>query len=282
MSRDAAIRFESVSKWYRTRHAYSGGLKSTLLHLPQWLRSARKSSRFYALTDVSLEIGKGECVSFVGRNGAGKSTILGLIAGVLFPDQGCVETRGRICPLLELGAGFHPELTGQENIILNGILLGMTRRQVLAQREAIIDFSELRDFIDAPLRTYSSGMISRLGFSVAVHLSPDILLVDETLAVGDSAFKAKCRERIWRFREQGVTMVFVTHEVELALEVSDRVAVVNAGRIVEFGDPEAAVERYLELVRPAGAPQPSLPKGRPRHNRDASIAPTKLLSRRAG
>ena len=235
MSDVISIRLSGVTKSFRARRPFGGGLKSMVLHFPESLRSMRHAPRFCALDDVSLEIRKGECVSVIGRNGAGKSTILGLIAGVLDPDRGRIEARGRICPLLELGAGFHAELTGRENIVLNGVLLGMTRREVAAQLDAIIDFSELHDFVDSPLRTFSSGMVARLGFSVAVHLSPDILLVDEVLAVGDVAFRTKCLERIRTFRERGVTIVFVTHNVREAACLGDRVLIfsANPGQIRE-------------------------------------------------
>jgi lipopolysaccharide transport system ATP-binding protein len=207
----------------------------------------RQRQTFCALRDVSFEVYRGECVSVIGRNGAGKSTALGLVAGVLRPSQGRVESRGRICPLLELGAGFHSELSGRENVVLNGILLGLTRREVLARVDAIIDFSELQKFIDAPLRTYSTGMIARLGFSVAVHLRPDILLVDEALSVGDVGFQRKCLERMRQFREEQTTMLFVSHDMAAVAQVSDRVALVEDGRLVEIGDPAGVIARYQSL-----------------------------------
>lgn len=250
MSKPVAIRFAHVTKQYHLERATSGGLKHLLLHLPKHLR-ARERRGVYALQDVSFEVYQGECLSVIGRNGAGKSTTLGLIAGVLRPTSGSVEAHGRICPLLELGAGFHFELTGRENIILNGVLLGLTYSEVRDQLEEIVAFSELADFIDAPLRTYSSGMIARLGFSVAVHLRPNILLVDEALAVGDEAFQAKCLARIQQFRNAQITMVFVSHDMNSVARVSDRVALIEHGRLVDIGEPGRVIARYQ--LRPAAA-----------------------------
>jgi lipopolysaccharide transport system ATP-binding protein len=204
----------------------------------------RRRRPFCALNDVSLEIAVGESVSVIGPNGAGKSTTLGLIAGVLRASSGTIHTVGRVCPLLELGAGFHSELNGRENIVLNGILLGLTRREVLERVDEIIAFSELGEFIDAPLRTYSTGMVSRLGFSVAVHLEPNILLVDEALAVGDHSFRQKCLRRMQQFRQRGTTMVFVSHEMESLAEMSDRVALIEGGRLVDIGEPARVIDRY--------------------------------------
>lgn len=248
MSDDAAIRFRHVTKQYYVDSPVSGGFKNMLLHLPSQVRAMRRRRPFCALADVSFEIRVGECVSVIGTNGAGKSTTLGLIAGVLRPSSGTVDTQGRICPLLELGAGFHSELNGRENIVLNGVLLGLTRREVAERVDEIIGFAELGQFIDAPLRTYSTGMVSRLGFSVAVHLSPDILLVDEALAVGDLAFRQKCLRRMQQFRERGTTMVFVSHEMESVVAVSDRVALIDRGRLVEFGEPARVIASYRSRV----------------------------------
>jgi lipopolysaccharide transport system ATP-binding protein len=233
-----------VTKQYFVDSPVSAGFKNLLLHLPSQVRAIRGRRPFCALADVSFEIAPGECVSLIGPNGAGKSTTLGLMAGVLRPTSGAVETRGRICPLLELGAGFHSELSGRENIVLNGILLGLTRREVAERAEEVIIFSEIGQFIDAPLRTYSTGMISRLGFSVAVHLSPDILLVDEALAVGDEAFRQKCLRRIEQFRQRGTTMVLVSHDMRAVEAISDRVALIDRGQLLDFGEPERVIALY--------------------------------------
>mgnify|MGYP001991611284 CR=1 FL=1 len=189
------IQCTDVRKDFPMYHHFTGGIKNFLFHFPTAIKQMRKS-RFTALKNISFEVSTRETVGIIGKNGAGKSTILGLLAGVLKPSSGQVIVDGRIAPLLELGAGFHPELSGRENILLNGILLGMLKREVEEKIDSIIAFSELEEFIDQPIRTYSSGMLARLGFSVAVHSDPDILLVDEVLAVGDQDFQKKCIEKI--------------------------------------------------------------------------------------
>jgi lipopolysaccharide transport system ATP-binding protein len=196
------------------------------------------------LDDVSFEIGHGETVGLIGPNGSGKSTTLALIDGVLRPQVGHIEVRGRLAPLLELGAGFHLELTGRENILLNGVLLGLTRAEILAKMDEIIAFSELEPFLDRPLRTYSSGMVARLGFSVAAHLDPEVLLIDEVLAVGDLHFQAKCRARINEFKRQKVTIVLVSHSTEEIRQLCDRVIWLERGKIVERGEADSVVRRY--------------------------------------
>ena len=247
-----AVCFEHVSKSYPSYHRILGGLKALLLRLPETLHSLKRE-RFLALDDVSFEIEKGQTVGLIGPNGSGKSTALALIAGVLRAQAGTVTVRGRVCPLLELGAGFHPELTGRENIVLNGVLLGLTRREVLARMGEIIAFSELEPFLDQPVRTYSTGMVARLGFSVAVHLEPEILLIDEVLAVGDLQFQAKCRERINEFKKQQVTIILVSHSTGDIREMCDRVIWLHAGKIVEQGEPNAVVSRYEATASSAGA-----------------------------
>jgi len=244
LSDEPVIQFRHVTKRYHVDSPVSGGFKNLLLHLPSQIRAIRKRRPFCALEGVSFEVRAGECLGVIGPNGAGKSTALGLIAGVLRPSSGTVETRGRICPLLELGAGFHTELNGRENIVLNGILLGLTRREVAERVDEIIAFSELHQFIDAPLRTYSSGMIARLGFSVAVHLDPSILLVDEVLAVGDEHFQQKCLRRMQQFRESKTTMVFVSHDMPNVAKISDRVILIEGGRLMDIGEPARVIESY--------------------------------------
>lgn len=251
MSSDVAIRFHHVTKRYHVGSPVADGLKSLLLHLPSQLQALRRRRPHCALEDVSFEVRPGECLSLIGRNGAGKSTALGLIAGVLRPTSGEVETHGRICPLLELGAGFHFELSGRENILLNGILLGLTRCEVLDRVDDIIAFAELAECIEYPLKTYSSGMVARLGFSVAVHLTPSILLVDEALSVGDEAFKRKCLARMQQFREQGTTMVFVSHDIPAIETISDRVAWLEGGRLAELGEPGQTIANYRARLQAA-------------------------------
>jgi homopolymeric O-antigen transport system ATP-binding protein len=241
------VRFENVSKWYPCYQPILGGLKTSLLHLPETLRSLKKG-RMRALDGISFEIQRGETVGFVGLNGSGKSTTLALIADVLRPTSGRVEVRGHVSALLELGAGFHPELTGRENIILNGILLGLTRRRVLVKIDEIVAFSELESFLDQPLRTYSSGMIARLGFSVVVHLEPEILVIDEVLAVGDLHFQAKCREKISEFKRRGVTIVLVSHSTEEVRRLCDRVIWLSDGKVVAEGEPRGVLKLYKEAA----------------------------------
>jgi lipopolysaccharide transport system ATP-binding protein len=251
LSDDVVIRLRGVTKRYYLGSPVSDGFKNLVLHLPSQIQALRQRKPFLALADVSLEVRRGECVSLIGHNGAGKSTTLGLIAGVLRPTFGTIETSGRICPLLELGAGFNRELSGRENIVLNGVLLGLTRREVAERIQDIIAFAELGEFIDAPLRTYSSGMVVRLGFSVAVHLSPDILIVDEVLTVGDERFRQKCLLRMEQFRQRQTTMIFVSHDVGTVARISDRVALFEAGRLVDIGEPARIISQYQIRARAA-------------------------------
>ncbi len=237
------IRLNHVSKAYPRHRHLTRGLKHSLLHLPDLIRRM-KADRFMALADVSLEAKRGESIGIIGSNGSGKSTMLGLIAGVIQPQAGTVEVHGRIAPLLELGAGFHHELTGRENVVLNAVLMGLTRREVAQRFDAIVAFSGLEAFLDEPLRTYSSGMVARLGFSVAAHLDPDILLIDEILAVGDANFQAKCHERLADFRRHGVTLIIVSHALEEVRLLCDRVVWLEAGRVAMEGDPSAVIPAY--------------------------------------
>jgi lipopolysaccharide transport system ATP-binding protein len=241
------IEFDHVSKWYPKYQPLLNGIKSSLLRLPDTLRSLGRE-RFVALDDVSLQIKKGETVGLIGSNGAGKSTMLGLIAGVISPARGRVDVAGRIAPLLELGAGFHFDLTGRENIVLNGVLLGLTRQEVFARMDEIIAFSELDDSLDQPLRTYSTGMMARLGFSIAVHLDPEVLLIDEILSVGDLHFQCKCNDKIDAFRRRQVTMVIVSHSIEQIQRLCDRVIWLAGGRVVGDGTPEVVLPQYKRAM----------------------------------
>lgn len=242
-----AVRFEHVSKSYPKYHQILRGFKASMLHASETIR-AFKRERFMALDDVSFEVEEGESLGLIGPNGSGKSTTLALIAGVLKPQVGKVEFRGRICPLLELGAGFHLELTGRENILLNGVLLGLTRREVLTKMEEIVAFSELEPFLDQPIRTYSSGMMARLGFSVAAHLDPEILLIDEVLAVGDLRFQAKCLEKLDEFKKRHVTIVLVSHSLGEVRSFCERVIWLKDGRIAADGKPGSVIPRYEEAI----------------------------------
>lgn len=240
-----AILLENVSKRYPLYHHMAGGLKQFLFNLPASLREVR-NSQFEVLADVSFAVERGETFGIIGRNGSGKSTTLGLIAGVLTPSSGRVVTNGRISPLLELGGGFHHELTGRENLILSGVLMGLRRAEVLLKMEKILEFADIGDFIDQPIRVYSSGMLARLGFSMVATLDPEILLIDEILAVGDLNFQEKCMDRMMAFKKNGVTMVFVSHRMEDVLKMCDRVAWIEDRRVRCLGGAKEVVEQYLQ------------------------------------
>ena len=240
-----AIRFEDVWKYYPLYHHLMGGFKHFLFNFSEAIRQMRKN-KFLALAGISFEIKKGESFGIIGRNGAGKSTILGLIAGVMKPTSGRVSVNGRISPLLSLSAGFHPDLTGRENIILNGVLLGLTRREVLRRLDEIIEFSGVSESIDQPVRTYSSGMLARLGFSVVAHLDPEILLIDEILAVGDVDFRKRCLDKIAEFRERSITIVFVSHDMDEVRGLCDRAMWIKDHKIHMIGDVDTVTSAYLE------------------------------------
>lgn len=201
-----------------------------------------------ALDRVSLQVHKGEVFGLVGANGAGKTTLLRLVARVMRPTKGRVIVRGRVAPLLAMGAGFHPELTGRENVFLNGALLGYTRRQIEESMDWIVEFSELSAFIDAPLRTYSSGMMARLGFAVATAQMPDVLIVDEVLSVGDIAFQEKSAARIREFRESGATILLVSHSMAAVKKMCGRAAWLDHGRVVELGEAAQVVEKFEKYM----------------------------------
>jgi ABC-type polysaccharide/polyol phosphate transport system ATPase subunit len=216
-------------------------------------RYGKKFQMFEAVKHVSFAVSKGEMVGIIGRNGSGKSTILKIVAGVYTPSEGQVTVRGSIAPLIELGAGFHHELTGRENILMNGLLLGLTKRQIKEREERIIEFSELGDFIDSPVKQYSSGMYMRLAFSVAIEVDPDILIIDEILGVGDAGFQQKSFDRIQAFRQLGRTILFVSHSTDSVRKMCDRVLLIHRGELVADGRPDdviAAYEQILKIVQP--------------------------------
>jgi ABC-type polysaccharide/polyol phosphate transport system ATPase subunit len=250
--RAGQIILQDVGIRYRIYREKVSTLKEAVANRFRHLRSAEM---FWALRHVSLEIAPGEAIALVGHNGSGKSTLLKTIAGVLQPSEGAVATQGRISPMIELGAGFDGELSGRDNIFLNGALLGFSRKQMQAKFQRIVEFSELGDFIDLPVKNYSSGMYARLGFAIAQDVEPDILIVDEVLAVGDERFQDKCKRRIQDFRSSGVTFVFVSHSLQTARELCPRAAVLHHGRLAFEGATDAAWERYRELERgPAPGP----------------------------
>jgi lipopolysaccharide transport system ATP-binding protein len=245
-SRESVVRLENASVRYRVPRERIGTFKEYAI---RWLQGQVKYESFWALKDVSFDVQRGEVFGLIGRNGAGKSTLLKLVARVLRPTQGRVVVCGRLAPLLEIGAGFHPELTGRENIYLNGAMLGISRHEMNKRFDRIVDFAELWDFIDAPLRTYSSGMWARLGFSVATDVEPDILIIDEILAVGDAAFQHKSSRRIDSFRERGNTILLVSHTMDVIESMCSRAAWLDQGRLVAIGPTKGVVDRYLGRVR---------------------------------
>ncbi len=248
-----AIRFENVSKSFRVRN--SKALKEVLLGV-----SGHRTSSVLvdAVKRLDLDIEQGEAVALLGHNGSGKSTTLKMLAGTLAPSTGRIWARGRMAPLLELGSGFHPDLTGRENIYLNSAILGIRRREAGRLLDDIVSFAEVHEFLDTPVKFYSSGMAGRLGFAIAVNVEPDILLVDEVLAVGDAAFQAKCLARMQRFKDEGRTVVLVTHSFEQASDFCGRALVLDHGHLVYDGAPEHAGDAFRSSRR-AAAPQPETP-----------------------
>lgn len=237
----ACLRLEKVSVRYRVPSEPIGTFKEYMI---RWLQRRVKNVSFWALQEVDLAVYEGEVFGLIGHNGAGKSTLLKLVARVLKPTRGRVWVRGRVAPLLEIGAGFHPELTGRENVYLNGALLGFTRQEMDQKFERIVDFAELWDFIDAPMRTYSSGMWARLGFAVATDLEPDILLIDEILAVGDESFQRKSAARIQSFQENGATILMVSHNMDLIRGMCQRAAWIHHGQLQAVGPAPEVVDAY--------------------------------------
>lgn len=245
-----AVEVRDLWKRFVLRHNRVETLKGRVLSLLD-PRARERRETFWALQGVTLEVQPGETLGLIGPNGSGKSTLLRLIARTLYPTRGTVEVRGRVSPMLEIGVGFHLDLTGQENIYLNGSLLGLSRREVERLYPAIVEFSELGDFIDVPVRNYSSGMHARLGFSIAAHLDPDILLIDEALSVGDEAFQRKCQGRMQQSRARGKTIVFVSHNLRTVTSLCDRVCLLVHGKITALGVPDEVVPRYQDLAAAA-------------------------------
>jgi ABC-2 type transport system ATP-binding protein len=239
---DAAIRVETVGKRFKRYREKPGSIKARVL------RPRTRAEEFWALRDVSFDVPQGNTYGLIGHNGSGKTTLLKIIGGILRPTQGRVVTRGRIAALLELGAGFHPELTGRENVYLNASLLGLSRKETQRAFEEIVAFSELEDFIDNQVKFYSSGMFVRLGFSVAIHVDPEILLIDEVLSVGDEGFQRRCLDRVRSFQVEGRTIVFVTHAVDLVRQICDHAIMLDHGEIVQQGDPDEVVRTFRRSV----------------------------------
>lgn len=254
------LQFDRVSKRYLIKDGNdddgrNNGPRSLVRNLQQLRRPPQE---FWAVRDVSFEVKRGEALGIIGHNGAGKSTILKLLSSITAPTSGTITINGRLSALIEVGSGFHPELTGRENIYLSGSILGMRRREITDKLDSIVEFAGIRQFIDTPVKRYSSGMYVRLGFSIAAHLDPDILLLDEVLAVGDAAFQAKCIQRIKELKNNGVTIVFISHDLAAVESLCDRVLLMRNGQVVASGNPREVIAEYRAGVTNVNSA--SLPK----------------------
>lgn len=238
------LSFQDVGMCFRLYRERVDTLKEAVLGR---FRHRKAYDEFWALRHASLEVSEGESVGLIGHNGSGKSTLLKIAAGVFKPTEGKVRVDGRISPMIELAAGFDPDLTGRDNIFLNGALMGHSRKEMTEKLDRIVEFSELGPFIDQPVKSYSSGMYARLGFAIAADVSPEILIIDEVLSVGDERFQAKCMERIRSIRDSGCTIFYVSHAMESVLELCDRAVVLHHGALVFDGPPAPAIARYREL-----------------------------------
>jgi ABC-2 type transport system ATP-binding protein len=241
---EAAVTVEAVSKRFRLYHERNQSLKAALMR-----KRRAVVEEFWALQDVSFDVPQGSTFGLIGENGSGKSTMMKCMARILRPDSGRVTVRGKVSALLELGAGFHPELSGRENVFLNGSILGISQRELTRKFDEIVEFAGIGDFIDQPVKNYSSGMYVRLGFSVAINVEPDVLLVDEVLAVGDEAFQRKCGEKFAELREQGKTIVLVSHSMVAVHNLCDQVAWLNHGRVKMLDSARKVVDEYTGAVQ---------------------------------
>jgi ABC-type polysaccharide/polyol phosphate transport system ATPase subunit len=244
-----AIEVDNVSRIYQkysSRHRFQT-FKSALVK-GDFLRSIKADERVTALEGISFNVAKGQTFGLIGENGSGKSTMLKVVAGIAKPSSGRVQTEGKVSALIELGAGFHPEITGRENVFINGIMLGLSKKEITQKFDEIVRFAELEEFIDAPVKTYSSGMYMRLGFSVAINVNPEILLIDEVLAVGDASFIPKCLDRIEDFRRREKTILFVSHDLGTVEKICDRVVWLKNGRLQAVGEPKRIVDAYLQDI----------------------------------
>jgi ABC-type polysaccharide/polyol phosphate transport system ATPase subunit len=240
------VRCDRISKRYRMQPRRGAAAPGFVGRAVQAFRTTTRD--FWALRDVSFEIARGETLGIVGRNGAGKSTLLKLLGGITAPSEGELTIVGTLSALIEVGSGFHPELTGRENVYLSGAILGMRRRDITARLDSIADFSGVGAFLETPVKYYSSGMYVRLGFAIAAHLEPDVLLVDEVLAVGDSEFQARCLQRIQELKRRGTTMVVVSHDLGAVEQLSDRAILIEGGRLTAAGSPQEVIGTYQRLV----------------------------------
>lgn len=235
------IRVQNVSKTFKI-------YASPIERLKERLFRRQYHHEYAALTDISFEVQPGETLGIIGENGAGKSTLLKILSGVLLPDSGRVEVSGKVTGLLELGTGFNPELTGIQNISMNGTYLGMTHEEIEAKRDAIVEFAELGEFINEPLKTYSSGMMMRLGFGIAIHAGPECFLIDEALSVGDAYFQQKCTRKIQEFKQHGGSIIFVSHDMNAMKTLCDNVLYLEGGKVIIQGDPKSVIDHYLNNI----------------------------------
>jgi ABC-type polysaccharide/polyol phosphate transport system ATPase subunit len=244
---DPVIRLEHVTQRFRVIHERPDTIRELFSKM---LRKSASFHDFEAVKEVSFDVYHGEAVGIIGRNGSGKSTLLKIIAGVYRPTKGNITVGGTLAPLIELGAGFHQELTGRENILINGLLMGYSKREMMERQERIIEFADIGEFIDAPVKQYSSGMYMRLAFAVAIEVDPQVLVVDEILAVGDMGFQEKCFARIRKFRDTGRTILLVTHSMAVIQEHCDRALLIDHGQLLVDGRPEEAIATYRTLMSP--------------------------------
>ena len=258
---DMAVEVHGVSKVFVRRRNPGRSLKVRILGLVH-PRQREKRELFWALREVDLEVHRGECLGLIGPNGSGKSTLLRIIAGIFVPTGGRVTVHGKVTPMIELGVGFHPDLSGRENVYLNTSLYGLSRRETDEIYDSIVEFSELAEFMDLPVKNYSTGMHARLGFSIAANLQPDVLLVDEVLAVGDERFKQKCLAHMEDVRQRNTTVVLVSHDMQTVERMCDRACLLVRGRVDLEGDPDKVVARYRDVLRggtPSVIPGPARP-----------------------
>jgi len=248
--KEVAIKLDGVSKTFKLPHEKVSSIKNIFAHAINYIRKRRSYEKQQALKDISFEVKKGEFFGIVGRNGSGKSTLLKLLAGIYKQDKGTIEVNGRLTPFIELGVGFNMELTGRENVFLNGALLGFSRKEMKAMYHSIVEFAELERFMDQKLKNYSSGMQVRLAFSIAIRAQSDILLIDEVLAVGDESFQDKCLKIFYKLKEEGRTIVFISHDMESIRKFCDRAVVIHNGELVYSGTPRQAAVEYVKLNYP--------------------------------
>jgi ABC-2 type transport system ATP-binding protein len=240
---ESAVSVENVSKRFRLYKERNQSLKSAIM---RGRRSVHED--FWALNDISFEVPTGSTFGLIGSNGSGKSTLLKCLAKIYYPEKGSIAARGKVAALLEVGSGFHPELSGRENVFLNGSILGMSKKEITRKFDEIVDFSGVEQFIDQPVKNYSSGMYVRLGFSVAINVDPDVLVVDEVLAVGDADFQEKCRQKFVDFKEQGKTVILVSHAMGQVQDMCDHAAWLSHGDLVEVGEAKPTINAYLRSL----------------------------------